>query len=62
LGIKQSRLSKLLAKLSELEPALIAVEELPNDRSWRRYRSTPAAAQLLEQLDSVMAIFLPPAA
>lgn len=58
LGIQQSRLSKLLSKLGAVEPGLIAVEELPEDRRWRRYRSTPAAAQLLENLENAMTLFL----
>lgn len=59
LGIRQSRLSKLLSKLSEMDPQLITIEELPNDRRWRRYRSTPAAAQLLGNLEYAMAVFFP---
>jgi DNA-binding MarR family transcriptional regulator len=55
LGIKQSRMSKLLSKLTEL--GLIEQEELPDDRRWSQYRSTPAAAQLLENLEGAMATF-----
>jgi DNA-binding MarR family transcriptional regulator len=59
LGIRQSRLSKLLSRLSEMDPQLITIEELPNDRRGRRYRSTPAADELLGNMEKAMAIFFP---
>jgi DNA-binding MarR family transcriptional regulator len=58
-GIQQSRMSKLLSKLGALTPQLITTEESPMDRRWRRYRSTPAAAQLLGNLEYAMATFFP---
>ena len=59
MGIDQSRISKLIAKLRTL--GFIVKQAPSSDRRWRLYRSTAAAAQLLDSLENTMALFLGPA-
>jgi DNA-binding MarR family transcriptional regulator len=58
MGIDQSRISKLIAKLRALE--LIAEQAPSTDRRWRLYSSTAAATQLLGSLENAMGIFVRP--